>query len=123
MPIQPCVYVVDDDEAVRDSLRLLLEDHAFVVRDFASCEAFFAGAGEPDGGCLVLDLHFPGMDGLALLRRLAEAPRRLPVIVITGRSDAATVSAVRAAGAIALIEKPFEHDLLLATIDRALAGA
>jgi len=114
------VYVVDDDEAVRESLSLLLEEHGLTVRGFASCEAFLDAFDGQEESCLILDLHLPGMDGLSLLRHLASVPVRLVAIAITGRMDTATAAAVRAAGAAALLEKPFERAELLETIARAM---
>lgn len=114
------VYVVDDDDAVRDSLRLLLEEHGFDVRDFATSEALLIGLADRGPDCLILDLHLPDIDGLEVMRRLAAHAVRPPVIAITGRSDPASSASVMALGASALLEKPFELDQLLDAIRRAL---
>src|SRR5215510_11744731 len=87
---QPIVYVVDDDDAVRDSLKILLESYDLTVRDFGSGPDFL-GAAEPKGAaCLVLDLHLPVMGGFEVMNSLGPRGSRLSVIVITGRGDAET---------------------------------
>lgn len=119
------IYVVDDDDAVRDSMRALLESHGLTVRDYSSALHFL---GDDEGrhasgglyGCLLLDLHMPGMDGAELLERLNERGSPLPVIVLTGRVDAALRERVMRAGARALIEKPAGEDDLKREIGRAL---
>jgi FixJ family two-component response regulator len=115
------VYIVDDDEAVRDSLRSLLESYRLTVRDYASADDFLTDE-QPKVGCLLLDLHMPGMTGLQLLRRLRNDRSRLPVIAITGRSDPTLKKQVAQAGAFALLEKPMSDDVLLWTVKSAFAA-
>lgn len=80
------VYIVDDDEAVRDSIRLLLESSGFAAQEFASADLFLKSE-TADMGCLLLDLHMPGISGLELLRLLRSRGIRRPVIVVSGRRD------------------------------------
>ena len=119
------IYVIDDDDAVCDSLRVLLELSGLSVAIYGSAEAFLGDSslpGQPGRGCILLDLDLPGMGGLDLLRLLRRDGSRLPVIVITGRGDSAVAQAEEA-GAIAVLEKPFLDRALMACIDRALRHA
>lgn len=81
------VYVVDDDDAVRDSMRVLLESSGLDVRVYSSAQEFLAHVCKSPKGCLLLDLHMPGMSGVELLEALRMQGSRLPVVIITGRSD------------------------------------
>jgi len=119
---QPTIYVVDDDDAVRDSLKMLLESYQLVVRDFGSLPEFLAGLGLVHNSCLVLDLHLPAMGGFDVMTTLARRRIRLPVIVITGRGDAQTRARAIEAGAIAFLEKPVDDQRLMNAIDAALRG-
>lgn len=120
------VYVVDDDEAVRESVMLLLEVHGFEVRDFADARSFIE-AEKPlehlDGRncCLLVDLHMPGMNGAELLEYLQTNDQQIPAIVLTGRSSATMLERVERAGAICLLEKPAEEDELTSQIALALS--
>jgi two-component system response regulator FixJ len=118
------VYVVDDDEAVRDSARAVLESHLFEVEDFETGAAFLERWGT-DGatGCLVLDINMPELDGFVVLRRLGAPLPGLPVVVITARADSTTEARVRAAGAISLVEKPFAGEQLVDAVRSAIARA
>ncbi|WP_035694026.1 response regulator transcription factor [Azospirillum halopraeferens] len=123
------VYLIDDDEPVRDSVRTLLETCDYRVEDYPSCRDFIDGIGGFDRpaeegvrGCLLLDLHMPVMSGLEFMERHGADLRGMPVILITGRADTATATRVREAGVVAVLEKPFEDDDLLDTIERVMAG-
>jgi two-component system, LuxR family, response regulator FixJ len=105
MPEPRPVYVIDDDEAVRESLSLLLESRALPVQTFASAPEFLAVAPSVPPGCVVTDLSMPGMDGLQLLQRLREHNLRLPVIVMTGHGEVSLAVQALKAGAIDFIEK------------------
>lgn len=114
------VFVVDDDDAVRESLRALLEAAAFHVDDFGSAAAFLDAYKPPRPGCLVADIRMPDMDGLGLQEELARRHIALPVIVITGHGDVPLAVRAMKAGAVDFIEKPFDENLLLDSVERAL---
>ncbi|MDO8840491.1 MAG: response regulator FixJ [Parvibaculum sp.] len=114
------VFVVDDDDAVRESLRALLEAAAFLVDDFGSAAAFLDAYKPPRPGCLVADIRMPDMDGLGLQEELVRRHIELPVIVITGHGDVPLAVRAMKAGAIDFIEKPFDDRLLLDSVERAL---
>jgi two-component system response regulator FixJ len=116
------VYLVDDDFAVRDSLRIMLESYGLAVQDYGSARAFLADTGRRGRGCLVLDLHMPEMSGLELLEVLREQRSALPVIVFTGRDDVDLKDQVERAGALALFAKPVDIEVLVQTIERALGS-
>jgi len=121
--IPPTVHVVDDDEAVRDSLRILLESYGMNVRDYACAPDFLAANAQIIEGCLLLDLHMPGMTGLELLELLRKRGYHLPVVMITGRSDSVLREKALRAGAVTLLDKPVDDDLLLDSLNGALAAA
>ncbi|HSK38544.1 MAG TPA: response regulator [Arenibaculum sp.] len=114
------VYIVDDDDPVRDSLKTLLEAFGLDVRDFASCKEFMQELDGSEQGCLLLDLHLPVMSGLEFMERFSQRLHGLPVIMITGRGDPATLARAKLAGVSAFLEKPFEEEALLDTIGRLL---
>jgi two-component system response regulator FixJ len=118
---QATIYVVDDDDAVSDSLRMLLEAEGFTVFAFACAEAFLAVARAEDPACLLLDLNMPGTGGFELLARIRRESGGIPVVLMTGRFSAAAARAAASAGA-ALLEKPFQGGELLDAIERALGG-
>jgi RNA polymerase sigma factor (sigma-70 family) len=116
---RPRVAIVDDDEAVRDALALLLRLHAFDVRAFASGEEFLAWAGTQPVDCVLLDLRMNGLPGLDVQAALASRRLDYPIIVVTAHGDVATTRAALKAGAFDFIEKPFDDELLLRTIRAA----
>jgi FixJ family two-component response regulator len=118
--VAPLVYVVDDDEAMRDSLRWLLESAGYAVATFATAEHFLARRQPGSGMCLLLDVRMPGMSGIALQEHLLEQGEFLPIIFLTGHGDVPmAVGAVRR-GAVDFIEKPFKDRDLLPLIDSAI---
>lgn len=118
------IYVVDDDDAVRDSLCALLEAHGFVVQDFSSSEAFLAGYDGRSHGCLVLDLHLPRFGGLVVLESLRkQIGSSLPVVLITGHGGRTTRVAALEAGADRYLEKPFDPGELLEIALELLLGS
>ncbi len=120
-PGEHLVYVVDDDEAVRESLSALLEAKSYTVRSFALARDFLAAAATLRPGCLVADIRMPEMDGLELQRQLAARAFNFPLIVITGHGDVPLAVRAMKAGAIDFIEKPFAADAILAGVEAALA--
>ena len=116
----PLVYVVDDDAALRDSLRWLLESAGHRVAACASAEAFLATYAAEQGGCLLLDIRMPGMSGLELQDELRRRGHAIPIVFITGHGDVPmAVNAVKK-GAFEFVEKPFNAQALLVLIDHAL---
>jgi len=116
---EPTVHIIDDDPAIRDSLALLLQSSGLKAVAYPSAESFLAVA--LDGpGCLVLDVRMPGMGGLALQEELARRDRRIPVIVVTGHADVPLAVRAMKAGAVDFVEKPFDHEALLAAVRKAL---
>lgn len=116
------VYIVDDDASVRDSLSLLLSLRGYLTASFASAEDFLAALRPDWRGCVVADIRMPGMSGLELQRALAERGPSLPVIVITAHGDVAAARQAFLADAVDFLEKPFDGEQLLASIETALAG-
>ena len=115
----PLVAIVDDDEAVRDALALLLRVHGFDARGFASGETFLEWAGTQPIDCVLLDLKMNGLSGLDVQAALGERRLDYPIVVLTAHGDVATTRAALKAGALDFIEKPFDDELLLATIRAA----
>lgn len=121
MANEPVVHIVDDDAAIRD-LAFLLDTANLVSRTYESAAALLARAPSLEPGCIVTDVRMPDMNGLEMVRRLAEIGVRHPVIVMTGHADVPlAIEAVRA-GVKDFIEKPFDDDALLASIRAAIAG-
>lgn len=116
------IFIVDDDEAVRDSLRVLLEAHGMSVQDFGSTADFDAAERRHSRACLILDLHLPVMGGLDYLASLGKEGPGLPVIMVTGRGDDASRARALELGAVAFLEKPVDDRELMSVIDRALAA-
>ena len=114
------VFVVDDDDAMRNSLEWLIESEGHRVETFGSAQAFLDTYYPGRSGCLLLDVRMPGMSGLELQEHLRQQQIRIPVIIITGHGDVPMAVKAMKAGALDFIEKPFDDDTLLATIQRAL---
>lgn len=114
------VFVVDDDEAMRDSLVWLVESQGFRVDAFASAETFLEAYREDMAGCLVLDVRMPGMSGLELYEKLQQMKSLLPVIFITGHGDVPMAVAALKKGAADFIEKPFNDKDMLRLIEQCL---
>jgi RNA polymerase sigma factor (sigma-70 family) len=117
----PVVFIVDDDDAVRDSLALLLGLRGYAARAFARGEDFLSAVDRSAHGCLLLDLRMPGMDGLQVQAELAAREITLPIIILTAHGDAATARTALKAGAFDFLEKPIDDAVLRATIEAALA--
>jgi FixJ family two-component response regulator len=114
------VYIVDDDEAMRDSLLWLLESQGFAVTAFASAEDFLAACRDDMAGCIVLDVRMPGMSGLELYEKLSARQCTLPVIFITGHGDVPMAVSALKKGAVDFIEKPFSDKDMLRLIEQCL---
>jgi two-component system CheB/CheR fusion protein len=117
---RPTVFVIDDDQAIRDALQELLQEHGHTTEAYASGEAFLAVDRRDREGCLVVDAIMPGMGGIALLDRLKARNLGLPAIMVTGHGDIAMAVEAMKAGAVDFLEKPVRPDELLASIERAL---
>jgi two-component system response regulator FixJ len=108
------VFIVDDDDAVRDSLTALFEAAGFAVRSYASGRSFLESGGSSGTGCLLLDVNMPDMDGIEVLRRLADANNEnLGVIIITGHGDIPMAVQAIKAGAADFVEKPFDDKAII----------
>jgi FixJ family two-component response regulator len=114
------IFIVDDDGAVRESLRFLLDCVGLETREFASAEEFLDGRDADDTECLILDVHMPGMSGLDLLEELRRRNDQVPVIVVTGRSNAVDTARALTAGAVAVLEKPFNPAEIIALAQTAV---
>ena len=117
------VYVIDDDDASRDSLEFLLRSARIEVRSYESAVAFLADLPIASAGCIITDVRMPELSGVDLLKRLKGLGFSLPVIVITGHGDVQLAVEAMKAGAIDFFEKPFDDDLLLASLQTALGRA
>jgi two-component system CheB/CheR fusion protein len=114
---------VDDEYFVREHISTLLQDFGWDVEIFSSCEDFLAAYQRRPNTCVVLDMHFPGMSGLELLRRLREVEDRSQVIVLSGSSDVSEAVQAMKRGVFDFIQKPVSCDQLTASVARALALA
>lgn len=114
------VHIIDDDEAVRDSLVTLLDASGFAVSAYASAAAFLDGIEGAVSGCVVTDVCMPEISGLELLRRLSERLPQFPVIVLTGEADVPTAVEALKNGALDLIEKPYSAETIVAAVRQAL---
>ena len=114
------VHVIDDDEAMRESLAFLLGAVGMDVQTYASATAFLDVAPEVKAGCVITDVRMPELSGVELLRRLQELKLGIPVIVITGHGDVPLAVEAMKIGAIDFLEKPFDDEVLLASVRTAL---
>ncbi|HEX2494539.1 MAG TPA: response regulator FixJ [Steroidobacter sp.] len=117
---RPTIFIVDDDAAVRDALKLLLRSVGQAVETFGSAQEFLDAYSEDRPGCLVLDIRMPGMSGLELQQRLNEKHSILPIIFITGHGDVPMAVEAMQAGAVDFIQKPFRDQDLIDRINQAL---
>jgi FixJ family two-component response regulator len=113
------VFVVDDDESVRASLKLLIESSGYHVVTFKSAEDFLASSFGESPCCLILDIHLPGMNGFNLQGHLVESQSRIPVIFITGHDSYRMEDEAMRLGGIAYLRKPFDEQCLLDAIQLA----
>jgi two-component system, LuxR family, response regulator FixJ len=116
------VHVVDDDEAMRDSMAFLLRAENFQVQTYADATDFLEALPQIKAGCVVTDVRMPGMSGIELLQRLRELKVSLPVIVVSGHGDVPLAVEAMKTGALDFIEKPFDDDVFLRAVRMALSA-
>ena len=112
------IYVLDDDESVLRSLKILLVSYGFTVETFSSAEEFFKTVPNSAIGCLILDIHMPGLNGWDTQQRLDKTGYKLPVIVISADKDDRFKEMALKAGAVGFLQKPFEDHYLLHMVTR-----
>ncbi|WP_247879935.1 response regulator transcription factor [Azospirillum melinis] len=117
------VFIVDDDDAIRDSLQVLLECAGFRAESFATPLGFLESDAPSRPGCLLVDVRMPQMSGLDVQERLTRDGHAIPVVVMTGHGDVPLAVRAMKAGAVDFVEKPFEEEALLAAVRSALARA
>ncbi len=120
MQPDPIVYVIDDDDAVRQSLEFLLKTAGITARGFESAKLFLDMLPQIKSGCVITDVRMPDITGIDLLRRIKERKLDIPVIVITGHGDISLAVEAMKIGAVDFLEKPFDDELLLASVRAAL---
>ncbi len=114
------IAVIDDDQSFRMALVEFLGSLGYGARGFASAEEFIAWEADASCNCVITDIHMPGMSGLDLARLLTTRRRRVPVIMVTARSDLGIDARAAASGAISLLRKPFKTDSLIGCLEKAL---
>ncbi|CCE04686.1 two component transcriptional regulatory protein, LuxR family [Bradyrhizobium sp. STM 3843] len=117
------VYVIDDDEAMRDSLNFLLDSSGFEVILFEDAQSFLDALADLSFGCVVSDVRMPGIDGIELLKRMKAAHSSFPIVVMTGHGDVPLAVEAMKLGAIDFLEKPFEDERLVGMIESAIRQA
>jgi two-component system, LuxR family, response regulator FixJ len=120
MPSDNTVHIIDDDEALRDSLTFLLRTARLDARSYASAAAFLEALPDANPSCIITDVRMPGMSGIDLLRHLRERKISIPVIIITGHGDIPLAVEAMKIGAIDFLEKPFDDEVLIASVKAAL---
>ncbi|MEJ2377254.1 MAG: response regulator FixJ [Pseudolabrys sp.] len=120
MQPEPVIYVIDDDEAVRQSLEFLLKTAGISVRSFDNAKSFLEMLPEVRSGCIITDVRMPDITGIDLLRRVKEQGVDVPVIVITGHGDIGLAVEAMKIGAVDFLEKPFDDDTLLDAVRASL---
>lgn len=121
MQPEPFVYIIDDDDAVRQSLEFLLKTANIKVRGFDSAKEFLQTLPHVKSGCIVTDVRMPEVTGIDLLRRVKELSLDIPVIVITGHGDIALAVEAMKVGAVDFLEKPFDDEMILTSVRSALS--
>ena len=123
MPNKGRVYVIDDDEAMRDSLNFLLESADFSVTLFETAQKFLDVLPDLEFGCIVSDVRMPGIDGIELLKRMKAGHSTFPILIMTGHGDVPLAVEAMKLGAVDFLEKPFEDDRLIGMIEGAIRQA
>ena len=123
MPNKGKIYVIDDDEAMRDSLNFLLESADFNVTLFETAQNFLDVLPGLEFGCVVSDVRMPGIDGIELLKRMKAGQSTFPILIMTGHGDVPLAVEAMKLGAVDFLEKPFEDDRLIGMIEAAIRQA
>ena len=123
MPGKAKVYVIDDDEAMRDSLNFLLDSANFTVTLFEDAVKFLDTLPHLQFGCVVSDMRMPGLDGIELLKRMKSCHSTFPIVIMTGHGDVPLAVEAMKLGAVDFLEKPFEDDRLIGMIEAAIRQA
>ena len=123
MPQKGNVYIIDDDEAMRDSLNFLLDSAGFRVGLYETATSFLEALPGLEFGCVVSDVRMPGIDGIELLKRMKAAGSKFPILIMTGHGDVPLAVEAMKLGAIDFLEKPFEDERLTAMIETAIRQA
>jgi len=123
MPDRGKVYVIDDDEAMRDSLNFLLDSANFNVTLFETALRFLEALPGLTFGCVVSDVRMPGLDGIELLKQMKADQSRFPIVIMTGHGDVPLAVEAMKQGAVDFLEKPFEDDRLIGMIEAAIRQA
>jgi two-component system response regulator FixJ len=119
--LKRCVHIVDDEAGVRDALALLLSTAEIESQTYASAEEYIASVRLDEPACVILDNQLPGLSGIQLLKRMSDAASDAAVIMIAGYADVPTAVSAMKAGAFHFVQKPFDAEALLATVEEALA--
>ena len=123
MPDRGKVYIIDDDEAMRDSLNFLLDSANYKVTLFETALKFLDALPRLEFGCVVSDVRMPGLDGIELLKRMKAGHSTFPIVIMTGHGDVPLAVEAMKLGAVDFLEKPFEDDRLIAMIETAIHQA
>ncbi|MES2194286.1 MAG: response regulator FixJ [Pseudomonadota bacterium] len=123
MPNKGKVYVIDDDEAMRDSLNFLLDSADFSVTLFETAQSFLDALPGLEFGCVVSDVRMPGIDGIEMLKRMKAGQSTFPILIMTGHGDVPLAVEAMKLGAVDFLEKPFEDDRLIGMIEAAIRQA
>jgi len=123
MSVKFTIHIVDDEDAVRTSLATLLEIHGFSTRVYGSGGEFLNSVDPAATGCALIDLKMPGLDGIGLLRKMAESNIRVPVVMMTGFGEVATAVKAMKAGAADFLEKPLDETELLTILNRIVSNS
>ena len=119
----PIISIVDDDDLLRDAIQRLLRSHGYSVHSFASAEDFLKSGMADSSACIISDVQLPAMDGLALQDQLRARGNKVPVIFITAYPNATAEARATKAGAVGMLHKPFDSDVLIGCINTALKAA
>ena len=123
LAVPPIIAIVDDDESVCIAVTSLVRSLGYEARSFGSAEDFLASPTRADAACLISDVQMPGLGGLDLQRILVAEGSRLPIILVTAFPDAHVREAALHGGALCFLSKPFDGDVLIGCLERAIGGA